>query len=198
MVIGEGERRRRYVACYNPEEATRQRRHREQVLAELAAELESLRYQPGDGHSKRVCELRASGRYGRYLRVSRGGKPAIDQARVKEIARLDGKFVVHSNDDTLNAEDMALGYKQLQRVEEAWRTLKSGLKLRARVSLGATPHSRARGADRPRVAARAHGGAGVRRHLAQHPQRPQADQTRSIVEPERHRLAGHGAGSERG
>ncbi|MEE8301011.1 MAG: transposase [Candidatus Tectomicrobia bacterium] len=54
----------------------------------------------------------------------------MDRARVKALARLDGKFVVHSNDDTLNAEDMALGYKQLQRVEEAWRTLKSGLKLR--------------------------------------------------------------------
>jgi len=38
--------------------------------------------------------------------------------------------VVHSNDDTLSAEDMALGYKQQQRVEEAWRTLKSGLRLR--------------------------------------------------------------------
>jgi len=37
---------------------------------------------------------------------------------------------VHSNDDTLSAEDMALGYKQLQRVEEAWRDMKSGLKLR--------------------------------------------------------------------
>ncbi len=30
----------------------------------------------------------------------------------------------------LSAEDMALGYKQLQRVEEAWRTLKSGIRLR--------------------------------------------------------------------
>jgi len=30
----------------------------------------------------------------------------------------------------LNAEDMALGYKQLARVEQAWRTMKSGLKLR--------------------------------------------------------------------
>jgi len=64
------------------------------------------------------------------VRLTRTGKPAIDQARVKQLARLDGKFVVHSNDDTLTAEDMALGYKQLQRVEEAWRTLKSGLKLR--------------------------------------------------------------------
>jgi hypothetical protein len=44
--------------------------------------------------------------------------------------RLDGKFVVHSNDDTLSAADMALGYKQLQRVEEAWRSMKSGLRLR--------------------------------------------------------------------
>ena len=35
--------------------------------------------------------------------------------------RPDGKFVVHGNDDSLSAEDLALGYKQLQRVEEAWR-----------------------------------------------------------------------------
>ncbi|MDE0005330.1 MAG: hypothetical protein OXQ29_21785 [Rhodospirillaceae bacterium] len=37
---------------------------------------------------------------------------------------------MRSNDDTLSAEDMALGYKQLQRVEQAWRQLKSGLRLR--------------------------------------------------------------------
>jgi hypothetical protein len=37
---------------------------------------------------------------------------------------------VHSNDDILTAADLALGYKQLQRVESAWRSLKSGLKLR--------------------------------------------------------------------
>ena len=39
-------------------------------------------------------------------------------------------LVVHSNDDTLTAEDMALGYKQLQRVEESWRTMKSSLRMR--------------------------------------------------------------------
>jgi transposase len=54
----------------------------------------------------------------------------LDPAKVKAEARLDGKFVVGSPDDTLSPEDMALGYKQLARVEEAWRTLKSGLKLR--------------------------------------------------------------------
>jgi hypothetical protein len=130
VVVDEGERRRRYVVCHNPQEAERQRLHREQVLKELEAELLSLREQGAGGHSKRVCALRASGRYGRYIRLTRTGKPLIDAARVKAAERLDGKFVVHSNDDSLSAEDMALGYKQLQRVEESWRQLKSGLKLR--------------------------------------------------------------------
>jgi transposase len=55
---------------------------------------------------------------------------AIDTAAIRELERFDGKFVVHSNDDTLSVEDMALGYKQLQRVEESWRTMKSGLRMR--------------------------------------------------------------------
>jgi len=130
VTVGDGERRRRYVVCYNPEEAERQQLHREQVLKELEAELVGLRTQRGASHSKRVCELRASGRYGRYLRLTRGDAPRINQAVVAAAARLDGKFVVHSNDDTLSAADLALGYKQLQRVEIAWRSLKSGLKLR--------------------------------------------------------------------
>jgi hypothetical protein len=130
VVVGDGERRRRYVVCHNPQEEKRQRKHREQVLKELEAELSSLRACSGEGHTKRVCHLRASGRYGKYIRLSKAGKALIDRTRVQDQARLDGKFVVHSNDDTLSAEDMALGYKQLQRVEEAWRTLKTGLRLR--------------------------------------------------------------------
>ena len=74
--------------------------------------------------------MRASGRYGPYLRLTKTGKAVIDKAVIRTKERLDGKFVVHSNDDTLSPEDMALGYKQLMRVEQAWRTLKSGLKLR--------------------------------------------------------------------
>jgi len=130
VVVGDGERRRRYVVCHNLQEAERQRKHREQVLAELQAELQSLQDTDGKGHTKRVCELRASGRYGRYVRVTHTGKLVIDKAKIKAAARLDGKFVVHSNDDTLTGEDMALGYKQLQRAEESWRQLKTGLRLR--------------------------------------------------------------------
>lgn len=129
VVIGDGTRRRRYVVCFNPQEAERQRAHREQLLRELEAEFATLRQRPKDGHSKRVCALRSSPRYGRYLKQTRSGL-AINRRAVQAQERLDGKFVVTSNDDTLNAEDMALGYKQLQRVEEAWRDMKSGLNLR--------------------------------------------------------------------
>jgi len=130
VVVGDGERRRRYVVCHNPQEETRQRAHRKQILRELEAELASLKEVRGEGHTKRVCELRASYRYGRYLRLTKGGLLRIDAAKQRAEERLDGKFVVHSNDDSLIPADLALGYKQLQRVEEAWRTLKSGLRLR--------------------------------------------------------------------
>ncbi len=130
VVVGDGERRRRYAVCFNGEEAKRQRAHREQVLAELEAVLPELRA-PGDGaHTKRACGLRASERYGKYLSQDRHGRLMIDPAKVRQAERLDGKFVVHSNDDTLTPEDLALGYKQLAQVERAWRLLKSGLRIR--------------------------------------------------------------------
>jgi len=88
-----------------------------------------LRHLPGEAHTKRECALRSSARYGRYLKQNRSGL-AIDRRAIAAAERLDGKFVVHSNDDTLSGADMALGYKQLQRVEQAWRDMKSGLKLR--------------------------------------------------------------------
>lgn len=129
VVVGEGERRRRYAVCFNPLEARRQRAHREELLKELEAELASLADQGAEGYSKRACSLRTSARYGRLLKETKKGL-AIDRKAIAELERFDGKFVVHSNDDTLTAEDMALGYKQQQRVEEAWRTMKSGLKMR--------------------------------------------------------------------
>ncbi len=77
-----------------------------------------------------MCELMASRRYGKYLKLGSDGIPRIDQAKVKQEARLDGKYLVKTSDDTLSAEDVALGYKQLLEVEDAFRSLKSTLELR--------------------------------------------------------------------
>ncbi|MFQ5720816.1 MAG: IS1634 family transposase [Acidobacteriota bacterium] len=131
VIVGAGERRRRYVVCHNPEEEARQRRHRAKVLKELEAELASLTgLDDPRTHTKRTCALRTSRRYGKYLTMLKSGRLRIDKAAVGSAEKHDGRFVVSSNDDTLTAEDLALGYKQLMRVEQAWRTLKSGIKIR--------------------------------------------------------------------
>lgn len=124
-----GERRQRYAVCFNPKEAERQKRHREEILVQLEAELATLKV-PDKGHSKRMCSLLSTPRYKRYLRQTRSGKLAISRKAVHEAERLDGRWMVTTNDDTLTAEDMALGYKQLQRVEECWRSMKTGLRMR--------------------------------------------------------------------
>ena len=72
VVIGEGERQRRYALCYNAPEAKGQKTDREELLHELEAELASV-VQQGDRHSKRVCALRSSPCYGRYLKDTRRG-----------------------------------------------------------------------------------------------------------------------------
>jgi Transposase DDE domain len=130
VVVGEGERRRRYVLCLNPEEAERQRRHREQVLIELTAELNLLRERKDD-HPKAACTLLTSRRYGRYLSADYLGRPRLDAAKVKAAEKFDGKFVVITNDDTLSAEDVALGYKGGWIIEACFRRMKqTGLEVR--------------------------------------------------------------------
>ena len=130
VVVGEGERRRRYVLCLNPEEAERQRLHREQVLSELTAELNLLREREAD-HPKAACTLLASRRYGRYLTADYLGRPRLDAAKVKAAEKFDGKFVVITNDDTLSAEDVALGYKGGWIIESCFRRMKqTGLEVR--------------------------------------------------------------------
>jgi hypothetical protein len=130
VVVGDGERRKRYVLCLNPEEAERERAHREQVLQELGAELTLLREREAD-HPKAACQLLASRRYGRYLTTDYTGRPRLDPAKVKAAEKVDGKFVVITNDDTLSAEDIALGYKGGWIIESCFRRMKqTGLEVR--------------------------------------------------------------------
>ena len=126
VVIGKGERRLRYVLCFNPEEAARQQAHRQYLLREIEAELAVMGDATQDLRSKRVAELRSSRRYGKYLKLGDKGLE-LDAKAVMAAEHYDGKLIVHGNDDTLSAEDRALGYKQLMRVEQAWRDLKSTL-----------------------------------------------------------------------
>jgi len=128
--VGDGERRKRYVLCFNPQEAERQRQHRQQVLMEMDAELTALDKREEE-HPKAACTLMASKRYGRYLSTDRHGRPKLDAAKVKAAGKFDGKFVVITNDDTLSAEDVALAYKAGAMIESCFRRMKqTGLEVR--------------------------------------------------------------------
>jgi hypothetical protein len=128
--VGDGERRKRYVLCLNPHEAERERQHRAQLLRELDAELALLDNRAED-HPKAACALLASRRFGRYLSADWRGRPQLDCAKIKAAEKFDGKFVVICNDDTLSAEDIALGYKGGWIIESCFRRMKqTGLEVR--------------------------------------------------------------------
>lgn len=130
IVVGEGEARQRFILVRNPEQAERDRTQRQQLLARLRQELDGLRYLPEGQHTRAVCALRDHPAYGRYLRQCKDGRLQIDPAKVKAAERLDGKYLLRTSDDTLSPEDVALGYKQLIEIEDAFRTLKQTLELR--------------------------------------------------------------------
>jgi len=122
VVIGDGERRRRYILCYNPKEAERQRAHRDEIVRLLEEELASHRDR--DASAQWAVELLASKRYKRYLTTTEAGKLRLDRAAITEAKRYDGKWVLETNDDTISLEDAALGYKGLLVIERCFRSLK--------------------------------------------------------------------------
>jgi len=108
---------RRYVVCYNPEEATRDA----QVRAIL---LETLRKRLAHG-PQRVVGNRG---FQQYLKIEKEAV-TIDEEKVAAAARFDGKYVLQTNTG-LEAAAVALKYKELWQVERLFREVKSVLRTR--------------------------------------------------------------------
>jgi transposase len=127
VYVGQGRGRRRFVVVYNPEQAKKDKQMREEVLKRIE---ETLKEVEGKGDKKALCDLLTDRRMGRYLKKLKNGKVKIDREKVKAEEALDGKYLLTTSDESLSAEEVALGYKQLLEVERAFRTLKSTLELR--------------------------------------------------------------------
>ncbi len=127
VFAGEGTGKTRYVIAYNPEEAKLDRINRERTLERLECELNVLN---SKGKTKSQCKVLLHQSMGRYVKELKSGKLKIDQSKVKQQEKLDGKYLLSTSDSHLSAEDIALGYKQLMEVERAFRTMKSTLSLR--------------------------------------------------------------------
>jgi hypothetical protein len=109
---------RRYVICFNPEEAEKDRHDREALIEKVQAKL-------ARGGVKALLNNRG---YKRFLRVA-DNSALLDPDAIAEDARYDGKYVLRTTTD-LPAAEVAEAYKQLTWVERLWRELKSVLRLR--------------------------------------------------------------------
>ena len=127
VYVGQGTGRRRYVIAYNPQQAKLDQISRQQIIERLSCELEALNQK---NKTKAQCNLLLHRSMGRYVKELKSGKLKIDKAKIQQDEKLDGKYLLSSSDESLSAEDIARGYKQLLEVERAFRTLKSTLDLR--------------------------------------------------------------------
>ncbi len=92
--------------------------------------MKNLKQLPSQAHTKAACKLRANKVYGKYITQLKDGRLKLDKSVIEREERYDGKYLIRTSDDTLSSEDIALGYKQLVDVENAFRTLKTTLELR--------------------------------------------------------------------
>jgi len=109
---------RRYIVCRNDDEARKDAADREAIVA-------SLREQLRNGEKSLV----GNKGYRRYLSSTGPDHFQIDEAKIEEEARYDGKWVLRTNMD-LDTAEVALQYKRLWMVEAWFRSSKSLLQTR--------------------------------------------------------------------
>jgi Transposase DDE domain len=109
---------RRYVVCLNDDEARKDAADREAIVASLRGKL-------GSGEKSLV----GNKGYRRYLAATGPDHFRIDEAKIKEEARYDGKWVLRTN-TALDAAEVASQYKRLWMVEAWFRSCKSLLQTR--------------------------------------------------------------------
>jgi hypothetical protein len=123
-------KRDRFVICHNPERAERDRTVREQILERLRQEIHHADGLPPSKRSELYGALATKPAYKRLLRKTPTGKLRIDRAAVAREAKLDGKFLLRTSDESLTPADLAQGYKALYEVERGWRDVKHTIDMR--------------------------------------------------------------------
>jgi transposase len=107
----------RYIVCLNEKQARKDAADRQAIIDSLE---EKLKTNPKS--------LVGNKGYRKYLKLDRD-TVAVNQEKIEEEARYDGKWVLKTN-TTLTAEQTALKYKELWQVEQVFRDMKSVLDTR--------------------------------------------------------------------
>jgi hypothetical protein len=128
--VDDATNRDRFVICHNPERAQRDQLVREQVLERLRQEIHHADGLAPSKRSELYGALSTKPAYKRLLRKTPTGKLRIDRAAVAREAKLDGKFLLRTSDESLSPADLAEGYKALYEAERGWRDLKHTIDMR--------------------------------------------------------------------
>jgi len=116
---------RRYIVCFNPQEAKRDAAYRENLMAHLEEEIEKV-----NRGSASACSLMGHPMKKRLMRKMKGGRYKLSKEALREESRYDGKYVLLTTDITLSAAELAMQYKNLWEVENAFKALKHRIRIR--------------------------------------------------------------------
>jgi Transposase DDE domain len=125
-----GQRAERFAVCHNPEQADRDRAVRERLIAHLEQLIDGSDAWAPSKRDELTGSLKDKPALRRLLRRTKNGLLRADRAAAAREARLDGKWLLRTNDHTLTPDDLAAAYKQLIAVERGWRDMKGALRLR--------------------------------------------------------------------
>jgi hypothetical protein len=128
--VGEGARSQRFVVCFNPETEERDQQVRANLVAYLKTQIEGTDEWTKSKRDELAGRLRTTPALWRLVRRLGDGRFRIDKAAIAREAKLDGKWLLRTSDDSLTPTDLALAYKQLLEVERGWRDMKGSLGLR--------------------------------------------------------------------
>lgn len=124
-ILQDEARKMRYILCYNPKGAKRDQERRKRALTFIEEELSH-----SQGLTKSKAKLLTHRTYGRYLKLSKNGNIRLDKAKLRGEARLDGKYILCTNDFSLPPGEIAQGYKDLSKIETAFQSMKHVLDIR--------------------------------------------------------------------
>jgi len=130
VIVGEGERRQRFVVCHNPEAEERDQQVRANLVAYLESQIDGTDEWTTSKRDELAGKLRTTPALWRLVRRLGDGRFRIDKAAVAGEEKLDGKWLLRTSDDSLTPTDLATAYKQLLEVERGWRDMKGSLGLR--------------------------------------------------------------------
>ena len=113
--LGDGPAQQRFVMVRNLQQAEREAHTRRRLVGLLEQRIEGSDALDADARAELRGRIREKPGLWRYLRVTSSGLLRVDKAKIAAHAKLDGKTLLRTSDLTLDAADVARGYKALRK-----------------------------------------------------------------------------------